>query len=251
MLIFWKIKVFQLFLCVFSKMTSHVIVLGMRIGFKWRDIWFYWFLFESICKNFASLLFLYYYWWHFDTFWSRWLCARQSLVQCWRFCLVTIFIANLGVSIWIWTKWTFMDCFYTVFLLSSLSKVKSILYWLYLDTIEITLFGLITQLSLGCFYFSLKQDWNQCLSFFSLLVFAQKRSNHILTILMALSFYSQVILSCLVFHDIFSDGLIKYWIGTAHPLVRLPVFFMGVCAGVLCIRIQQGDLDAFHSKFGF
>ena len=58
-----------------------------------------------------------------------------------------------------------MDCFYTVFLLSSLPKVKSILYWLYLGTFEITLFGLITQLSLGCFYFSLKQDWNQCLSF--------------------------------------------------------------------------------------
>ena len=43
----------------------------------------------------------------------------------------------------------------------------------------------------------------------------------------------------------------KYWIGTAHPLFRLPVFFMGVCAGVLCNRIQQGDLDAFHSKFEF
>ena len=93
--------------------------------------------------------------------------------------------------------------------------------------------------------------WVVFLLSFSLLVFAQKRSNHILTILMALSFYFQVILSCLVFHDIFTDGLIKYWIGTAHPMVRLPVFFMGVCAGVLCIRIQQGDLDAFHSKFEF
>ena len=37
------------------------------------------------------------------------------------------------------------------------------------------------------------------ISFFSLLVFTQKRSNHVLAILMALSFYFQVILSCLVF----------------------------------------------------
>ena len=68
---------------------------------------------------------------------------------------------------------------------------------------------------------------------------------------MALSFYFQVILSCLVFTVGPWDLTPKYWIGTAHPLFRLPVFFMGVCAGVLCNRIQQGDLDAFHSKFEF
>ena len=36
--------------------------------------------------------------------------------------------------------------------------------------------------------------------------------------------------------------------GTAHPVIRLPVFFMGISAGVLCVRIQEGDLDAFLSK---
>ena len=39
-----------------------------------------------------------------------------------------------------------------------------------------------------------------------------------------------------------------YWPATAQPIIRLPVFFMGVCAGVLCNRIQQGDIDAFQSK---
>ena len=95
-----------------------------------------------------------------------------------------------------------------------------------------------------------KTEINAYVFFFSLLVFAQKRSNHVLAILMALSFYFQVILSCLVFTGGPGlDFMAKYWIGTAHPLIRLPVFFMGVCAGILCIRIQQGDLDAFHSKF--
>ena len=39
-----------------------------------------------------------------------------------------------------------------------------------------------------------------------------------------------------------------YWFSTAHPISRLPVFFMGVCAGVLCVRIQTGDLDALNRK---
>ena len=112
----------------------------------------------------------------------------------------------------------------------------------------------LTKTAVKSFHCFVKQDWNQCLCnffSFSLLVFAQKRSNHILAILMALSFYFQVILSCLVFTVGPWDFMTKYWIGTAHPLLRLPVFFMGVCAGVLCIRIQQGDLDAFHSKLIF
>ena len=29
-----------------------------------------------------------------------------------------------------------------------------------------------------------------------------------------------------------------YWPTTAHPFFRLPVFAMGVCAGVLCVRLQ-------------
>ena len=85
------------------------------------------------------------------------------------------------------------------------------------------------------------------LPIFSLLVFAQKRSSHILGILMAVSFYLQAILGVLIFTTAPFDGVVRYWVGTAHPVFRLPVFFMGVCAGVLCVRIQQGDLDAFHS----
>ena len=42
------------------------------------------------------------------------------------------------------------------------------------------------------------------------------------------------------------EGL--YWISTAHPVTRFPVFFMGVCAGVLCMRIQSGDLTPLECK---
>ena len=59
---------------------------------------------------------------------------------------------------------------------------------------------------------------------------------------MALSYYMQIIISVLGYGG-------HIWLGYANPIIRLPVFFMGVCAGVLCIRIQQGDVDAFHSMY--
>ena len=82
--------------------------------------------------------------------------------------------------------------------------------------------------------------------FFSLLVFAQKRSNQVLAIFIASSFYIQLLLSSLIFQV--PNDVVKQLIGTAHPVIRLPVFFMGICAGVLCVRIQEGNLDAFLSK---
>ena len=57
---------------------------------------------------------------------------------------------------------------------------------------------------------------------------------------MALSYYIQIIISVLGYGG-------HIWLGYANPMIRLPVFFMGICAGVFCIRIQQGDVDAFHS----
>ena len=46
----------------------------------------------------------------------------------------------------------------------------------------------------------------------------------------------------------FVGGEANYWLATGHPLTRLPIFFMGICAGVICIRIQTGDLDALTRK---
>ena len=68
---------------------------------------------------------------------------------------------------------------------------------------------------------------------------------------MALSFYLQCIMGVLIHNSgdkITNNHIYKYMLATAHPVVRLPVFFMGISAGVLCIRIQQGDLDAFQSE---
>ena len=74
-------------------------------------------------------------------------------------------------------------------------------------------------------------------------------SNRGLSILMALSFWLEITVGWilldmleLVTHDK------AYWFATAHPFSRLPVFFMGICAGVLCVRIQSGDLDALRCK---
>ena len=46
----------------------------------------------------------------------------------------------------------------------------------------------------------------------------------------------------------FMPFLLNYWLTTQHPVIRLPVFFMGICAGILCTRSKQGDFDAFQSK---
>ena len=36
-----------------------------------------------------------------------------------------------------------------------------------------------------------------------------------------------------------------YWVSTAWPFIRFPVFLMGLYAGILCTRIQKGDKDAY------
>ena len=96
-----------------------------------------------------------------------------------------------------------------------------------------------------------REDICIVLKYFRLLVFAQKRSNKWLAYLMAMSFFLEFILA-LIIQLLQLDGLLdyqaSYWLATAHPLSRLPVFFMGICAGVLCIRIQNGDLDALNRK---
>jgi hypothetical protein len=64
-----------------------------------------------------------------------------------------------------------------------------------------------------------------------------------LAILMALSFYLQVIVSILIL--IYANGYFGF--ATHNPIIALPIFFMSVFAGVLCTRIQKGDFDAFQS----
>ena len=76
-------------------------------------------------------------------------------------------------------------------------------------------------------------------------------SNRGLSIMMVLSFWFEIIvgwvlLDLLDFLDHESDK--NYWFATAHPFSRLPVFFMGICAGVLCVQIKNGDIDALKCK---
>ena len=42
-----------------------------------------------------------------------------------------------------------------------------------------------------------------------------------------------------------------YWLIIAHPISRLPVFLMGIFAGVLCTRIQEGDTSALNSMIDY
>ena len=73
---------------------------------------------------------------------------------------------------------------------------------------------------------------------------------------MALSFYFEVFIGASIMilpidhlNSHFMPYLLNYWLATQHPVSRILVFFMGICAGVLCLRIQQGDLDAFQSNY--
>ena len=69
-----------------------------------------------------------------------------------------------------------------------------------------------------------------------------------LAILMALTFYFYGYVSIQIFMYREWDKF-GYSLATKHPIFTTPVFFMGVLAGVLCTRIQQGDFDAFQSMF--
>ena len=69
---------------------------------------------------------------------------------------------------------------------------------------------------------------------------------------MALAFYMEIFIYLMVTFltpgPWAPDGLIEYWFGLGHPISRLPVFLMGVCAGLLCVRIKNGDNSAINSK---
>ena len=97
-------------------------------------------------------------------------------------------------------------------------------------------------------WFQYRESKLLCFFYSSLLVFAQKRSNATLAKLLVISFWVEFVGGVLIF--IFGPHFwgLNYWLATAHPISRLPVFFMGVCAGILCNRIQNGDFDALESK---
>ena len=81
-----------------------------------------------------------------------------------------------------------------------------------------------------------------------LLVFAQRQSNQRLAFYMAMAFYLQAFVGMFLYHIAPQFANFNYWVATAHPLSRIPVFFMGVCAGVLCTRIQLEDAEASQCK---
>ena len=64
---------------------------------------------------------------------------------------------------------------------------------------------------------------------------------------MALAFYFELVLGMGIMFGMSRDE--PNWSATSWPPLRLPVFFMGVCAGVICTRIQSGDTTALESKF--
>ena len=63
---------------------------------------------------------------------------------------------------------------------------------------------------------------------------------------MALAFYFELLLGMGILFGMEDEG--GYWVATAWPPTRVPVFFMGICAGVICTRIQSGDTNALKSK---
>ena len=83
---------------------------------------------------------------------------------------------------------------------------------------------------------------------YSLLTRLQNLSSTTIANLMALFFFLEYLVGEVIMWalpELFWDGEGNYWLATAHPFTRLPVFLMGVCAGILCNRLQTGDLDAY------
>ena len=84
------------------------------------------------------------------------------------------------------------------------------------------------------------------IDFYRLLVFAQRQCNQKLSLYMAVSFYFEIAIGMVLMFCL--EGESGYWVVTAWPITRLPVFVMGVCAGVICNRIKSGNADALESK---
>ena len=82
---------------------------------------------------------------------------------------------------------------------------------------------------------------------FRLLVYCQQRTNQTLAIILASSYLIQNIFGIAIM-VLLPLNWNAYWWATAWPISRFPVFLMGVCAGVLCQRILNGDEDAKQSK---
>lgn len=80
---------------------------------------------------------------------------------------------------------------------------------------------------------------------------AQKRSNSWLGVSLVLLHYFQAIIGTLIHLGLTygaGNGVLGYWFGSAHPLSRIPVFLMGIHAGLLTLRFFGGDTDAGQSK---
>ena len=86
-----------------------------------------------------------------------------------------------------------------------------------------------------------------------LLVFAQGQCNQKLSTYLTLAFYFELLIGIGILFGMgegfgpYGEG--AYWVATAWPITKLPVFFMGICAGVICIRFQSGDKNALECKW--
>ena len=63
---------------------------------------------------------------------------------------------------------------------------------------------------------------------------------------MALAYYFETAIGVVLMFCL--KGEVGYWVVTAWPITRLPVFFMGICAGLICNRIRTGNVDALDCK---
>ena len=63
---------------------------------------------------------------------------------------------------------------------------------------------------------------------------------------MAMAYYFEVAVGMILMFCL--EGEAGYWVVTAWPVTRLPLFFMGICAGLICNRIRSGNVDALECK---
>ena len=152
--------------------------------------------------------------------------AQPSL---WPFCKwvlgllsCSLWSSDVGGVVWFWAKQGLLDCVNIVLLLSFIPQVIRIF----------TVIEVIWKL----------HHTHIC----RILVFAQKQCSKKLSLYMALAYYFEIAVGMVLMLCL--DGEAGYWLVTAWPITRLPVFFIGICAGLICNRIRTGNVDALDCK---
>ena len=77
--------------------------------------------------------------------------------------------------------------------------------------------------------------WFFYMNFPWILKYLKRQSNEKIQHLIAFNFYFQLLLGLFLYFLVFPHWT-SYWLATAWPVSRIPLFVMGICGGILVVR---------------